>query len=264
MEAEQEIPILYEDNHLLIINKPAGLSSQPNQPVSGVKTSTTRGDDNVFEKMKQFLQKRDCKPNAFLNLNHRLDKPVSGLMILSKTSKATTRINEMLRKHQVRKLYLAVVCGAFLLNNGDSASEKMVYTSYLSKTGAFSNLKLSPSAKISQPKEKASSTKFSLLKSFPDSNFNHKGAILSLLQVELLSGRKHQIRSQLSSLGYPIYNDYLYNAVFPLKQDDFPSYSIALHSYHLLFPHPVNKGEVVDILCPPPPYWNEYFKVDLS
>jgi 23S rRNA pseudouridine1911/1915/1917 synthase len=250
MVEDQDIPILYEDNHLLIINKPSGLSSQPNQPVSGFRNSSIITDGDVLGKMKQFLQKRDSKPNAFLSVNHRLDKPVSGLMILSKTSKATTRINEMLRKRQIRKCYLAVVCGSFLMNKDPSTSKKQVYTSYLSNDDS------------SVLKE--SMTKFSLLKKFPDSNLNHKGATLSLLQVELLSGRKHQIRSQLSSLGYPIYNDYLYNAVFPLKQDDFPSYAIALHSFHLSFPHPVKKEETVDIRCTPPSYWNEFFQLDLD
>lgn len=254
MELESmELPILYEDNHLIVVNKPAGIFSQPNISIStgevnlqknnnGKKKNQMNAEKSVLEIVQRQLEKRDNKPKQFLRLNHRLDKPVSGLVLLSKTSKATARINQMFASHQMKKFYLGVVCGIYAFN----AKELHGQIFHQSKH---------PEVQNDLPiKMKEIETDFKLLQQFKDES----GGNLSLLQIHLHTGRRHQIRSQLSMLGFPLFNDYKYQASFPLGKSTFPNSSIALHAHRLMFTHPVS-DRFIDITCPVPDYWNKCF-----
>jgi 23S rRNA pseudouridine1911/1915/1917 synthase len=219
--------VLFEDNHLLILNKRAG------DIVQGDKTGT----EPLLEKAKAYIKVKHNKPgNVYLGLPHRLDQPVSGAVIFSRTSKSLARLNQMLQDREITKIYWAVVKNrppddeALLVHHMSRNREK-------NKSYAFSSPR-----KDSQKAE----LKFKVIAS---SDHYH------LLEVELLTGRHHQIRSQLSVIGCPIKGDLKYGA--PRPNDDA---SIHLHARKLLFTHPVS-AEELEIIAPVPndPLW-EYFE----
>lgn len=203
--------ILFEDNHLLIINKKVG------EIVQGDKT----GDECLVEALKVFISKRDAKPGrVYMGLPHRLDRPVSGIVVLAKTSKALERLNEMFRVGDVDKVYWALVEKA---PNPSSAK----ITHYMLR-----NEKQNKSYAYDLPRKDAKEAvlKYSLLKA--TTNY-------FLLEVNLLTGRHHQIRCQLSTIGCPIKGDLKYGARRSNKDG-----GICLHARSIRFIHPVKKEEV--------------------
>jgi 23S rRNA pseudouridine1911/1915/1917 synthase len=224
--------IVYEDNHILIINK------LPSEIVQGDKT----GDLPLSEKIKNFLKVRDHKPgNVFCGVIHRLDRPVSGLVIFAKTSKALSRFNELFREKSIEKTYLAVV-------KNKPPKEKDLLTHYLVK-----NEKTNMSKAFAG--EVKGSLKAQLEYELIASSDNYQ-----LLKIRLLTGRHHQIRAQLSAIGCPIKGDLKYG-FNRTNEGGF----IHLHSYRLHFMHPVKK-EAVTVSCMPitgDAVWN-YFKKVLS
>ncbi len=203
--------IIYEDNHLLIINKKAG------QLVQGDKT----GDASLLELLKDFIKKRDQKPgNVFLGLVHRIDRPTSGLVIYAKTSKALTRLTQMVKHREIKKTYWAVTTPAEI-----PAQQRLV--NYLLK-----NEKTNKSTVFTKPTPNAKEAilNYQLLKKLD--NFQ-------LLEVDLETGRHHQIRAQLSKLGAPIKGDLKYGA--PRSN---PDGGIHLHARQLKLIHPVTKEEL--------------------
>ncbi len=203
--------IIYEDNHLLIINKKAG------QLVQGDKT----GDASLLELLKDFIKKRDQKPgNVFLGLVHRIDRPTSGLVIYAKTSKALTRLTQMVKQREIKKTYWAVTAPAEI-----PAQQRLV--NYLLK-----NEKTNKSTVFNKPTPNAKEAilNYQLLKKLD--NFQ-------LLKVDLETGRHHQIRAQLSKLGAPIKGDLKYGA--PRSN---PDGGIHLHARQLKLIHPVTKEEL--------------------
>ncbi|MCO5253906.1 MAG: RluA family pseudouridine synthase [Bacteroidetes bacterium] len=203
--------ILFEDNHILIFNKPAGL------PVQGDKT----GDECLLDVVKDFIKERDAKPgNVYLGLVHRLDRPVSGLVVLAKTSKALSRLTEMFRDRQVRKIYHAIV-------NGIPSADAATLTHYHRKDGEKRIAILSNSPKSNT---KPAVLHYQLLKHFAGN---------SLLEIELETGRFHQIRAQLFKNGNYIIGDLKYGAKKP-NQDK----SIYLHARSIEFEHPVTKKTI--------------------
>ncbi len=203
--------IIYEDNHLLIINKKAG------QLVQGDKT----GDASLLELLKDFIKKRDLKPgNVFLGLVHRIDRPTSGLVIYAKTSKALTRLTQMVKQREIKKTYWAVTTPADI-----PAQQRLV--NYLLK-----NEKTNKSTVFTKPTPNAKEAilNYQLLKKLD--NFQ-------LLEVDLETGRHHQIRAQLSKLGAPIKGDLKYGA--PRSN---PDGGIHLHARQLKLIHPVTKEEL--------------------
>jgi 23S rRNA pseudouridine1911/1915/1917 synthase len=216
--------ILYEDNHLLVWNK------KPSEIIQGDKT----GDEPVSDLLKEFIRQRDHKPgNVFLGVVHRLDRPVSGAVIFAKTSKALSRMNLLLKKGEIRKTYWAVV-----RNMPPADSGHLVH--YLKrveeKNKSFAYEKEVPGSKKAELKYK--------LIGQSDRYY--------LLEVELMTGRHHQIRVQLSKIGCPIKGDLKYG--YPRSN---PDGSIHLHARKLIFRHPV-KGELIEIIANPPadPIWN--------
>ena len=200
--------IVYEDNHILIVNKDAG------EIVQGDKT----GDKPLSEMVKDYLKEKYNKPgNVFCGVVHRIDRPVAGLVIFARTSKALERLNEMLRKGNIHKSYLALVEGAPPADSGK-------LTDYLVSDGNRNKTYITDSK---NPKAKKSELEYTLLK---------KGDRYSLLKINLLTGRKHQIRAQLAAIGCPIKGDLKYGAKRSNKDG-----GISLQSSTLDFIHPVSK-----------------------
>jgi 23S rRNA pseudouridine1911/1915/1917 synthase len=209
-----EIEIIFEDNHLLVVNKPAGILSQEDHT----------GDPDILTLCKEYIKNEYNKPgNVFLGLLHRLDRPVSGVMMIAKTSKAASRISEQIRSRTIKKKYLAVVSGNpppngylthFLLKDEKTNTVKVVEP----------NVKHAQDAKLM----------FQRLETVDN---------LHLLKVSLITGRPHQIRVQLSEEGYPIWGDQKYGE----SNRSTP----ALHAYSLELEHPTLKTEMIFSAKPP-------------
>lgn len=205
--------ILYEDNHLLIINKRVG------EIVQGDKT----GDEPLSETLKVFVAQRDAKPGrVFMGVPHRLDRPVSGVVIFAKTSKALERLNEMFRSEgdKIQKRYRALVERCPEPSEGE-----LVH--YLLR-----NEKQNKSYPYLHPKNGAKESKLRYKLIHPTIRY-------FLVEVELLTGRHHQIRCQLSAIGCPIKGDLKYGARRSNRDG-----GISLHAYSVSFVHPVKKERV--------------------
>ncbi len=210
--------ILYEDNHLLIVNK------RPGDIVQGDKT----GDVPLVDLLKEYLKKKYNKPgNVFLGLVHRLDRPTSGIVVFARTSKALSRMNELFKSKQVNKTYWALVKKAPPEENGSLR--------HFLKKNNEKNKSFVVDAKVDGAKE-------AIL------HYAIKGSskTYTLVEVELETGRHHQIRVQLSHIGCPIKGDLKYG--FPRSN---PDASISLHSRKISFVHPVKK-ELLELEAPPP------------
>lgn len=220
------IEVLYEDNHLIIVNKKNG------DIVQGDKT----GDRTLAEDVKYYIKDKYNKPgDVFLGITHRLDRPTSGIVIFAKTSKALTRINKMFAEKEISKTYLAIVDNA-PPKTKDTISHYLVRNRKQNKSYA-NNKKIANSKKASLTYE---------VKSKSDKYF--------LLEIQLHTGRHHQIRAQLSKINCKIKGDMKYN--FPRSN---PDGGICLHAYKTEFIHPVKK-EPIKIIAKPPDdkLWN-YF-----
>ena len=210
--------LLYEDNHLLIVNK------RPGEIVQGDKT----GDEPLVETLKKMIKERDAKPgNVFLGVVHRLDRPVGGAVIFAKTSKALSRLNDMLRNGEIHKTYWAIV-------EERPQQDEASLTHYIVRDGRTNRSR-------AYDKPKADGKKAML-------NYKLLGCSTryTLLEVELLTGRHHQIRAQLSKIGCSIKGDLKYGA----KRSN-PDGGISLHSRRVEFLHPVRK-EPISITAPTP------------
>lgn len=215
---KREPVVVYEDNHLLIVSK------APGEIVQGDKT----GDLPMVEHLKQWLKEKYAKPgNVFLGLVNRLDRPVGGLVIFAKTSKALTRMNRLLQEGQVQKSYLAIVTARPRTN-----AERLVH--YLVRRESQNK---SYGYNTSRPESKRAELSYRYLAS---------GERYHLVEVDLHTGRHHQIRCQLSTIGAPIRGDLKYGA--PRSN---PDGSISLLSYRLRFVHPVG-GQELTLYAPIP------------
>ena len=213
-----EQQILYEDNHLLIINKNVG------QLVQGDKT----GDESLLDTIKNYIKIRDHKAgNVFLGLVHRIDRPTSGLVIYAKTSKALSRLTQMVKNREIKKTYWAVVPKEIV-----PQSQRLVH--YLKK-----NKKNNKAIIFTKPTDgaKESILTYQIIKMLDN---------YQLLEVDLETGRHHQIRAQLSKIGIPIKGDLKYGS--PRSN---ANGGISLHARKLEFIHPVTK-ESISITAPIP------------
>ncbi len=200
--------IVYEDNHLIVVNK------LPGEIVQGDKT----GDEPLVESLKAYLKEKYAKPgNVFCGVVHRLDRPVGGLVVFAKTSKALARMNEMFRNGEVHKTYWAIT-----RNRPEEPAGELCH--YITSTEANNKSYASHKPKSGA---KEARLRYQLLAS---SERYH------LVEVELLTGRKHQIRVQLSAIGCPIKGDLKYGD----KRSN-PDGSISLMARHVEFIHPVSK-----------------------
>lgn len=217
-DGNQMIKILYEDNHLLVVLKPI------NMPVC----SDSSKDLDLLSYLKQYLKEKYNKPgNVYLGLVHRLDRPVSGIMVFAKTSKAASRLSEQVRTNKLQKKYKAILCGN-IKGNG-VLKDKLLKDN--NKNMVFVD-----------EKGKESVLEYNVV-----NNINN----LSLVDINLITGRSHQIRVQFSSRGLPLYGDQKYNKKAVVGEQ------IALFSYYLSFEHPVTKevmSFIEELPCRKP--WN--------
>ncbi len=210
--------VVYEDNHLIIVNK------RPSEIVQGDKT----GDEPLSETVKRYLKEKYAKPgNVFLGVTHRLDRPVSGLVVFAKTGKALARLNDMFRQSEVKKTYWAIVKNCPPQEEGELV-HYLVRNEKQNKSYAYD-------------KEVKNSKKAVLHYRLIGRSENY-----FLLEVDLKTGRHHQIRCQLAKMGCPIKGDLKYG--FPRSN---PDGSICLHARRVQLVHPVSK-ERVDVTAPVP------------
>ena len=215
--------VIYEDNHLIAVNKTC------NEIVQGDKT----GDKPLLETVKDYIKHKYNKPGeVFLGLPHRLDRPTSGIVLFARTSKALARLNDMFRSHgQIHKTYWAIVQGVppmaeARLENYIEKNEKQ-NKSYI----------VSPEIAGKRNEAKLAVLEYKTLK---------RGDRYSLLEIQLLTGRHHQIRCQLAALGCPVKGDLKYGA-----HRSNPDGGICLHARKIEFVHPVSR-EPVSLTAPVP------------
>ena len=220
-----DLKILFLDNHLLVINKPPGILSQ----------SDITGDEDILSYCKSYIKDKFNKPGkVYTGLVHRLDRPVSGVMVLARTSKAASRLSNQFRENSIKKFYLAIVEG--------KCKGEGVCRDYLQKQNQTTKI----------VKKEKQNSKYAELKwtGITDQDKN------SLLDVEPKTGRPHQIRVQLAHIGFPILGDLRYGA-----QRSFDGKNLALHCYAIEIEHPVRK-EKMKWLAKPPTSWRKYFAND--
>lgn len=239
-----DLVVLYEDNHLLIVDKPAGLLVQEDRT----------GDPTLVELAQKYRCEKEAKPGkAYIGLVHRLDRRVSGIVLLARTSKAAARLSEQFRSHLVDKRYLAVVEDRSGRLAGTSpwggswakvsaADPSGIWEDILAKdrrTNQVRRLEPGPGLPSSA---RAARTAWQLCT---------RSSSLALLQLRPMTGRSHQLRVQAASRGLPIVGDRKYGSSL-----DFDG-AIALHAYFLAFTHPVS-GTSVRIWRPPPKTWDRF------
>ncbi len=208
----QKLKVLFEDNHIIVVEK------KPNIPSQADKT----GDEDMLTMVKQYIKETYDKPgNVYLGLVHRLDRPVGGIMIFAKTSKAASRLSNQVREKVFKKKYLAVVDGKISQKQG-------TLEDYLYKDERNNTSKV-----VDKDKKNAKLAKldYQVLK-------YNEVKDLSLLEINLHTGRHHQIRVQLANFGHSIFGDQKYGTRGKGKQ-------IALWAYQLTIVHPITKEEMV-------------------
>lgn len=204
-----KIKILYEDNHIIVVVKPVNIL---------VQADITK-DVDMLTLIKKYLKEKYNKPgNVYLGLVHRLDRPVGGVMVLAKTSKAAARLSEMIRNSSFKKTYLAVVCGN-LKGNGEFV-DNIVNDEF--------KVSIDASGKLSK-------LKYQVIASTQN---------LSLVKISLITGRKHQIRAQFAYHGYPLWGDQKYN------DNASSGEQIALWAVNIKFKHPV-RDEIMNFTSLP-------------
>mgnify|MGYP004522294541 FL=1 len=199
------INVLYEDNHIIVVMKPA------NVPVC----EDSSGDLDLLCMVKHYLEEKYNKNNAFVGLVHRLDRPVGGVMVFAKTSKAASRLSDQIRKGEMKKKYYAVVMGKTL--------ERGIFVDKLEKDSKKNISFVSDNGK-------ESILEYERIKTNGE---------MSLVSIDLKTGRSHQIRVQFSHHGFPLYGDQKYNKKAKMHTQ------IALFAYSLSFLHPTLKKELV-------------------
>ena len=228
--------VLYEDNHIIIVYKESG------EIVQGDKT----GDEPLSETVKQYIKEKYQKPGAvFLGVVHRLDRPVAGLVVFARTSKALTRLNNMFRDGEVHKTYWAIVGSEKIKDksekfyaDGDwhTLENWLVRNEQQNKSYAYDH---------EVPRSKKAMLRYRQI---------GQSERYSLLEVNLMTGRHHQIRCQLSAMGSPIKGDLKYGA----KRSN-PDGSISLLARKIEFVHPVSKEQIiVESPLPADPLWQQF------
>jgi 23S rRNA pseudouridine1911/1915/1917 synthase len=223
------LEVLYEDNHIIVVNKRGG------DIVQGDKT----GDKTLGDDVKAYIKEKYEKPgDVFLGTVHRIDRPTSGIVLFARTSKALARLNQMFQDKEIQKTYWAVTENAPAKKEG-----KLIH---------FLTRNESQNKSYAHDQEKKGSKRAELNYSYEGKSTNYH-----FIKVEPITGRHHQIRVQLSTMGCIIKGDLKYGA----KRSN-PDGSIHLHAQKIQFIHPVSKQEIVISAKPPDdPNWNEFYRV---
>lgn len=220
--------ILYEDNHIIVVSKPQGVASQPDET----------GDKDMFTQIKEYIKEKYNKPGeAFVGVVHRLDRPTGGVLVYAKTSKAASRLSEQLREGEFDKTYLAVVCG-----KPREAKGKIV--SYLKKDEKTNMAVIVPRATTGAKRAELD---------YETLEYN-KETDHALVKVKLYSGRGHQIRVQMKSIKCPVYGDQKYGG------EGMDKVMLNLFAAELSFLHPTTKQKMIFRVYPPEEAraWNEF------
>lgn len=214
---EKELIILHEDNQIIVVLKPQNVACCPDES----------GDDNLFDCIKRYIKTTYNKPgNVFLGLVHRLDRPTGGVMVFAKTSKAASRLSEQMKNGGFEKRYLAVLCGV-------PSRKQATLENYLKKNTVNNMVFV-----CTQTEDGA---KFASL----DYEIKQEVAGLSLAEINLHTGRTHQIRVQMASINCPVYGDMRYGGEKAVKG------KLALWAYSLRLTHPTT-GERLRFIAEPP------------
>lgn len=231
MSRQNSISILFEDNHLLVVEKPVNIPTQED----------ASGDPDLLSILKEDIKARYQKPgNVYLGLVHRLDRPVGGVMVFAKTSKAASRLSDQIRTRAFRKTYLAVIHGT-----PNEKSGRLEH--YLVKNQETNTVRVVPPTTSGS---KQAILEYEVLSS-KDS--------LSLVRINLLTGRSHQIRVQFAEIGHPLYGDQKYGAGVNTSGQQ-----IALWSNRILLQHPTAKKEMEFTSHPPDQHpWNLFSSIIL-
>lgn len=215
--------IIYIDNHLIAVTKPAGLLTQPDRNT----------DESLIDQTRQWIKEKYNKPNnIFLGLVHRLDRNVSGVVLFARTSKAASRLSKQFREGTPKKHYRAIVLGKL-------KEEHTTLVHYLRKEKSLRATVFPRET----PTAKRSELSYKVINSLENK---------SLLEVSLSTGRFHQIRAQMAFIGHPIIGDVKYGAPEPL-----PNQEIALYAHKLVFSHPVSNEEIT-LTAPEPKTWEQF------
>ncbi len=215
--------IIFIDNHLIAVTKPAGLLTQPDRNT----------DESLIDQTRQWIKKKYNKPNnIFLGLVHRLDRNVSGVVLFARTSKAASRLSKQFREGTPKKHYRAIVLGKL-------KEEHTTLVHYLRKEKSLRATVFPRET----PTAKRSELSYEVINSLENK---------SLLEVSLSTGRFHQIRAQMAFIGHPIIGDVKYGAPEPL-----PNQEIALYAHKLVFSHPVSNEEIT-LTAPEPKTWKQF------
>lgn len=218
------LTVLYEDNHLLAVAKPAGMLTM----------GDATGDRTLLDAAKEYVKEAYHKPGeVFLGVVHRLDRPVSGVVVLARTSKAAARLSTQFRDHAVEKAYWAAVTGSAIPDMGELHD-------WLLKNEQVNRSRRVPG---SQPGALECRLAYQRLEQI-------RG--ITLLELRPLTGRSHQLRVQLSGQGWPIVGDTKYGS-----REPFSPGSIALHAQRLTIQHPT-RGVAITLTCPLPTTWNRW------
>ncbi len=220
-----EPKIVYEDNHIIVVVKPHNIPVQEDESK----------DEDMLTIIKNFIKQRDKKPgNVFLGLVHRLDRPTGGVMVFAKTSKAAARLSAELKKKELKKCYLCVV-------NGRPQIVEDTLKTYLKKDEKNNIVRI---ATMSEENAKEAVLNYRVIETINK---------LSLIKIDLVTGRSHQIRVQMAKqLNLPIYGDFKYG-------DDKHKSNLALWAYELSFIHPTTKQKMRFVIQPD--YNNSIFKL---
>lgn len=221
---DPDIPIVHEDDQLIVIDKPHNVLSQEDHT----------GDPDVLNLLKNYLGEKLSGRSVYLGLVHRLDRPVGGLMLFAKTSKAAQNLARQMRDRRIQKTYWAITYG--------NPPKNGVLTHYLMKNRSTNVVEI---VSENTQKGKKAQLSFATLEQHDQ---------LNLLSIHLQTGRPHQIRVQLAAEGYPIWGDYKYG-----KQGQADGRTIALRSVELVLRHP-KSGELIHLEMPPPQEdpWNRF------
>lgn len=226
VSSKSNLQILHEDNHIIVVNKRVG------DIVQGDKT----GDKPLSEVVKEYIAEKYQKPGAvFLGVVHRLDRPTTGIVVFARTSKALERLNMMFKNRETKKMYWAIV-PKMPGNSGGELHHFLVRNEKNNTSKAHAK---------EVPNSKAAHLSYRIVKQLDN---------YSVLEIDLHTGRHHQIRAQLSAIGFPIKGDLKYGA--PRSN---PDGGICLHARNLKLLHPVSK-ELLDITAPVPddPLWKSF------
>lgn len=214
----KELQVIYEDNHIMVVIKPNNIPTQADES----------NDIDMLTIIREYLKEKYNKQgNVYVGLVHRLDRPTGGVMVFAKTSKSASRLSEQIKTGEFSKKYLAVV-------NGVPEEDSMVLTNYLKKNPRTNTVSI---VSETMTGAKLAKLQYKLLKAKEK---------VSLLDIELYTGRGHQIRVQLMNIGHPIYGDVKYGGDILAK-----GHNLALWAYELRFEHPTLKTPMVFKVYPP-------------